>query len=869
MSPSFGVWLKQQRIALDLTQGDLARCAGCSVATIRKIEADERRPSRQIASLLADCLEIAPEERATFLKVARADLPVERLAKITPAEPAGRPTGPVPYPPVKPPPETRPQPPDLPAPPTPLLGRESEVREITHLLQDPACRLLTLMGPGGVGKTRLALEIAAMLRPAFTDGAYFVSLASVSGVDFIAPTLAEGLGFPLYGATEPQTQLLHYLRPKNLLLVIDNMEHLLAGLGVLAAIGQQAPGVKLLVTSRERLKLQSEWTFDLHGLLVPPSAQAEGVEMYSAVALFLQSARRAWAAFELTPTNRPAVVRICHLMDGIPLGIELAAAWVRVLSCQEILAEIERSFDFLTATAWDMPARHRSLRAAFDHSWRLLSPEEQRTLKQLSVLRGGFHREAAEQVAGATLPLLSALVDKSLLRRTSLGRYDLHELIRQYAATCLADHPAEQAAGQDRHSDFYLKRVQDREPALKSLRQKEVLAELSADIDNIRTAWEWAVARLKLTELRQAARCLAWFYDLRGGLVEGAAIFRQASQKLLAEFEAAPEPVPAVAWTLGIMLAYQGWHTLRLGHYHEARPILERSITLLRAADDPLPLSDALNYLGTYWYMIGNYPEARRLLTESWSYVERLDDPWSRWFCLCELGMVAHAQGAYREAERFYKDSLAGLGNEGDPRATAFTLGFFSVTAQALGKYDKVEPLLYDSLQVAQEIGDRMAQGTALHHLGQLACAQRRLDQARSLLQESVVLFREIGDRWSLGRALKDLGETAWLSGETAGASRHFQEAIEIALDTDMLPVALAALISLAQVHLVEEHHQRALEAALVVLNHPASLQADKHRAQQMLAELASLLSPSSVDTIQAQVQMRTFEQVISDILKT
>jgi predicted ATPase len=250
----------------------------------------------------------------------------------------------------------------------------------------------------------------------------------------MTPAIADALALAGYEAAGLKMQLFDHLHAKRLLLVLDGLEHLLAGSGLLAELLLCAPEVKLLTTSRERLNLYGEWVFDVQGLPLPPADQREGLEAYSAVALFLQSARRLAPDFALETCNQADVVRICQLVDGVPLGIELAAAWVRTLSCSEIAQEIERNLDFLTTSARDVAERHRSLRAAFDHSWNLLSAEEQEVMRQLSVFRGGFQREAAEQVAGAPLPLLSALVDKSLLRRDPAGGYTQHELIRQFAA---------------------------------------------------------------------------------------------------------------------------------------------------------------------------------------------------------------------------------------------------------------------------------------------------------------------------------------------------------------------------------------------------------------------------------------------------
>lgn len=405
---------------------------------------------------------------------------------------------------------------NLPPQPTPIVGREAELAEIAAYLTKPEAQLLTLVGPGGIGKTRLALHAAARcvepeaaVEARFPDGVFFVPLAadaSNSGDGFsrsLLAALGDALKLDLQGPVHPQAQLLNYIRDKEMLLLLDNFDQLVPEAKQLTNILRLAPRVKLLVTSRVRLNLQEEWLITVRGLEYPTRTDLEAASAmaHSAVMLFVQQARRVIAGFTLADAEVPQVVRICQLVEGVPLGIELAASWLRVLSCREVVTEIERSLDFLTTALQDVPERHRSLRAVFDYSWNLLSPAEQAAFRQLSAFRGGFQREAAAQVVGVSLPLLAGLMDKSLLQRTAGGRYEIHDLLRQYAEQKLQADPEEYDRIRDIHCRYYAALVSEHSAQLKGEDLPAALNALDAERDNVRAAWDWAVSHRRVEQV--------------------------------------------------------------------------------------------------------------------------------------------------------------------------------------------------------------------------------------------------------------------------------------------------------------------------------------------------------------------------------
>jgi predicted ATPase/transcriptional regulator with XRE-family HTH domain len=814
--------MKQRRKTLDLTQHALADLASCSTATIEKIEADERRPSLQLAELLARALEIPEPEQADFLRVARGDRSVDRLAGI-------------PFIPQQPPAS------NLPVSPTPLVGRRPELAEIGRLLADGDCRLLTLVGPGGIGKTRLALQAATDHQADYPDGAYFVPLVGVSAPEFVPPAVAESLALTFSGPTPPKNQILQYLNEKELLLVLDNFEHLLGSVDLVIEILNQACDVKMLVTSREPLGVQGEWLFEVQGLPVPRTLSGD-LEANSAVNLFTGTLRRAGLERPQGAKELAAVVEICRLLGGMPLGIELAASWARVVGYGEIADEIRRNIDFLAVNMHGIPERHRSLRAVFDHSWELLGPEEQRVLQRLSVFRGGFTRQAAEFVAQASLGLLAGLVTKSLVSRTSDKRYELHEAVRQFAAGRMAS-SGELGLIRDRHCEYYLSMLRDQEQPLKSAAQRETIRRLAREFDNIREAWTWAVENERFELIHHALRCLGWFCDIVGWLQEG---IDQIDSAVRALRQKAVDN-RANQGTLGLALTQQGVLHFRQGYFDQAVKVFEDSLSWLRPIEDPGLLTDALVWSGVLLNLCGAIEQSQAHLEQGLACAQEAGDRWFTAYAIFGLGYVASLVGRYQEG---YEQMLAGLARWrelGDPSCIALGQNFASATAIKLGYLDEAEAFLNDSLRSTTQVGDRWGMGTAYRGLGQVALARGDLVKARSILEESLGIFSEVVTGWDIVLTLDYLGRVSLAAGELPEAEYQFFHALRRALEDQTIPLAMGVLVGLGRLQLQAQAFEGALLLASFVLQSPASIQETRDAADEVVAAAQVQLSTGAI----------------------
>ncbi|MEM7798336.1 MAG: tetratricopeptide repeat protein, partial [Chloroflexota bacterium] len=649
---------------------------------------------------------------------------------------------------------------NLPLETSPFIGRTAHLAQLAQTVAKPACRLQSIVGPGGVGKTRLLLEfgrqILARYPGQFSDGVCYFRLAQLTNGRFLATSMAETLGISLSNSAEPIVDVQNYLRGKELLLLLDNFEHLLGedegaeqALACVTGIIQHAPHVKIIVSSRERLRLQEEWVYSLPGLSAPSDdwesqlsdqTLSHLTQTYEAIELFAQSAGRIDSDFAVTQENIRPIGAVCRLLEGLPLGIELAAAWVRGMTTADIYRRLDANFDFLVTDLRNKPQSHQTLRKLFDQTWEMLPEAESRIMRHLSVFRGHFSAEAAHAVADADLKTLMRLVDKSLLRvvKTEASlQFTLHELIRRYAAEQLAADAPLESDVRTSHAHYYARFVQARTTQLMNFGPKAVVQDVADGIDEIRHAWEWSQTSGDEKIVSESLIGLLHFYIHKGW------------------------------WHEGLMLAKGQKETL-----------------LKRGSGNNLLLLQLDMWEAETYCWMSRLEESQALFIKVIEKAVQEDAIHEYNFSINALGRIKNGTGDYDEAIAFFEESLALSRRLNDGLMVSLNLnGLAFAYAERDRDYAKAEDLWQESLEVSQAIDDKNGCARALINMGSIGFYDRRLAKAKARCQEAYEIYTEIGNPYGVGAALKFLSHIVFLQEDYRLAKRYIEDSHALSKD--------------------------------------------------------------------------------------
>ena len=725
---SFGTWLRLKRRALDLTREGLAQRVGCSAGTIQKLEEEERRPSVQMAERFAEIFNIPSNEQPSFLRFARGELhtqipesedaaPWNTSAKLLRS--------------------------NLPLMVTSLIGREQEITEVHNYLLSPEVHLVTLIGPPGIGKTRLSLEAARAALSDFPEGVFFVPLASLDSPALIAVTVAQALGYVGTGNVSTLEQLKAGIGNKQLLVVLDNCEHLIEDVASLAsALLSVCPRLKILATSRESLHIPGEWQYPVSALDVPaldsPDADSDvdmgAVLNFPALALFAERARAVRPNFAIDADNVKAISAICKQLDGMPLAIELVAARMRLITPQALSERLQAEFLLADDGLRGVPTRQKSLNHAIDWSYKLLSVEEQRLFSWLSVFSGGFTLEAAESIFSQAFTettvsaLIASLFDKSLVQRSfdsnAEGRYAMLGTIQEFARQRLQATDVE-AEIRNWHLAYFLDFAGQAEQALRGPAQPQWLNRLNSMHANLRVALDWAIETGQTESALEMARRLWWFWSKRSEFSEG----RQWLKRVISLPDASLFPN-----LYAEVLTQLAHHTCLQFGAKEAKPFVEQAVAIARTAEDRQTLANALMVLGITLAYEEHFEVAQAALEESIALFEQMQDPWGTAVARMSLGYAAVNK---------------------DERATAL-------------------PLMQAALLAFRDLGDQYFQSVCLYETGHLRAKQGEWEEGLAELRESLELSRELGSKYEIAAGLLRLAESEQYRGGSARAVRLY-----------------------------------------------------------------------------------------------
>ena len=632
---------------------------------------------------------------------------------------------------------------NLPTTSTTFIGRETEIQRLSALLDDPACRCLSLVGQGGIGKTRLALALAHHKRGDYEDGVWFIALQPLQSLNDILAALLDT--FQLQPNPDSHNQIMGYLSGKNMLLILDNFEHLLDYTPFVSNLLDSASGIKVLNTSRERLHLREEWVRQISGLDFPQDQQASSTDASDAVQLFADRAQRVHDDFSLT-AELDNVIRICQTVEGMPLAIELAVTWLSILPCAALANRIQNNLDLLAAKIRDVPDRHKSVRAAFDTSWSLLTIEERGVFTKLAVFRDGFTLQAAESVAGATLISLSSLVDKSLVHMHTAGRFDMHELLRQYAMLQLEATDQAKSTRQA-HCEFYISFLHQREQDIKGRRQLEAWQEIASDFENIRAAWSLAVNLRDNAAIERGAECLYMYAALQCSIPIYNELFPQAAERLAPQGQEAPSP------TWSRVMVRSTFHDRSKSWL----PMLNQALRLARQSKDVKEIGRSQSALAHLYVNLKRFTEALVFYNQCLNVYQHIGDPYHIADTLRGISQCHYSLGNIHIAETSNQQSLELCQNARDILGEYWCRNIQSQLWLLSGDYAGASQALLEGFTLMQtyvppdKFGVLMARILRWHHVshglivllqGDIAAAQAH---RQALIKLGIDLTQDIG----------------------------------------------------------------------------------------------------------------------------
>jgi predicted ATPase/DNA-binding CsgD family transcriptional regulator len=707
--------------------------------------------------------------------------------------------------------------------PTQFIGRQLELSDLSTLIKKQDTRLVTILAPGGMGKTRLALAGARQQLGNFKDGVFFVSLAPLSAPSGIVTSIAESIGFSFYGENPPLQQLTGYLRDREMLLVLDNFEHLLNGALLVSEILRETPGVCILVTSRERLNLHGESLYILRGLDFPAQETIEDAQSYDAFKLFIESARRVRTDFTCQPDDLAFIVRICQLTGGMPLGIELAAGWVDVLSVQQIAEEVQQGIDILETDFHDIPERHRSMRGTFERTWIRLSEEEKAVFRRLSVFRNGFTFPAANTIASASPVNLRRLVQKALILPAEDGRYTIHELLRQFGMGKLAE-SGELLAVQAGHAAYYTGFMAERKGKIKTNLQLEALKLIDLDFENVRTAWIYLVRAQQWEHLSQFLFSL-WFYcnvHTRG----------QEALDLIVHAEKALRMAPpsaASALALARVLAPLGWYYNDVGYCDKGALICDEAIQLLRQHGSPEDLIIGLFDRQSVAFNLAQPDIAVKLAEEGLAIAQSIGDRyWEGYFLLwAGAGRQDGIHLIFRHTRQFTERALA----------------------------------------IFEAIGDRWGMMRALNVLGQAYINEKQYTMAKQCILKALSIAESFRHPLSIAGNCAILANIAIEQSDHADAHRRLRQALQQYWRTGYQWIAPYPLQRIAQTYAAQDELDLAVSILGTIEMHLISLAHTDRRAKALQKTLETQMGPEHFVAAWKRGQEQSLNALVADLL--